>query len=315
MFRYFPLLIGFGLLCAAALPLFNSGIFFFDLLSHFPTYGCSLAGVMFVVSLFWWRRRVVRWGLALLVGAALANGAWLLPYWPASGAQAEAGAPDLRIAQLNVLVVNRNFPAVITWLRRVRPHILVVEEVDTGWVKAISALSDLFPYSISRPRPDNFGIAVFSRFPITHSEAISLPIFGVPALLTRLDVAGRPVRLAAVHTIPPKTQRFLTSRNLSFKVIANWAAAEPDTPTLVVGDLNCTPFAAPFRDFLDYGGLEDARVGRGLHQSFPFRLPALLRIPIDFILHNAELKPLSLTSGPPLGSDHLPLVGDYKFVR
>ena len=45
----------------------------------------------------------------------------------------------------------------------------------------------------------------------------------------------------------------------------------------------------------------------------PFRLPPLLRIPIDYILHNSALTPLSLTSGPPLGSDHLPLIATYKF--
>lgn len=294
------------------MPLFDSGVLYFDILSHFPTYACLAASIVLAFSIFWRGEVVVRWGLASLLVAILANSAWLIPYLPIKNDKSRTFNEDLRVAQFNVLLSNRDFDGVIRWLRRVDPDVLVVQEVDTRWVSEISSLSALFPHWVARPRPDNFGIAIFSRYPITQHKEIRLPVYPVPALLTRLDVAGRVVRLAAVHTVPPVSSRNLTARNLSLKTIADWVREEPNTPTLVVGDLNCTPFAAPLRGFLDDSGLKDVRVGRGLHNSWPNGLPALLRIPIDYILHNTALEPLTLTSGPPLGSDHLPLTATYR---
>jgi endonuclease/exonuclease/phosphatase (EEP) superfamily protein YafD len=38
-------------------------------------------------------------------------------------------------------------------------------------------------------------------------------------------------------------------------------------------------------------------------------LPALLRI--DYVWHSPLLRPVAAETGPPLGSDHLPVVADF----
>ena len=142
-----------------------------------------------------------------------------------------------------------------------------------------------------------------------------MPVIPVPALFLRLDVAGRTVRLAAIHTVPPLSQKSVTARNLSLEMIGQWVAGEVGTPTFVVGDLNITPFAAPFRDFLNHSGLSDARAGQGVLATWPSFLPSIARIPIDFILHDRHLRTLTLNQGEHIGSDHTPILGEFTFVK
>ena len=213
-FALIPLALGLGFLCLALAPLFDTKLIFFDLLSHFPLQAALGAAGAFVLCLPWWKNVAVRWCLVVLLCACLGNGAWLYPYWNKFPKAGDLATPDLTIAQLNVQTSNRDFQATIGWLRRMKPDIFVAEEVDSGWFKAFSTLSAHFPYHVSHPRSDNFGLAVFSRFPIVHSQEIRLPVVPVPAYLLRLDVAGRAVRLAAIHTVPPRSQNLVTARNL-----------------------------------------------------------------------------------------------------
>jgi endonuclease/exonuclease/phosphatase (EEP) superfamily protein YafD len=310
-----PLMLGLGFLCLALAPLFDTKLLIFDLLSHFPLQAALGAAGVFVLCLPWRRKTTVNWGLLVLLCAVLGNGAWLYPYWNNIAKADDPGRPDLTIAQLNVQRSNRDFEATIGWLRRVKPDVFVVEEVDSGWFKALSTLSARFPYQVSEPQSGNFGLAVFSRFPIVRSRKTGLPLVPVPAIFLRLDVAGRAVRLAAIHTVPPESQALVTARNLSLEVIGQWVAEEPGTPTFVVGDLNITPFAAPFRAFTDYSGLGDARAGQGLLVTWPTYVPSFARIPIDYILHNRHLRTLTLKTGGHNGSDHAPILGEFMFAK
>lgn len=314
-FALVPLIAGLGLLCLAIAPLFDTRIFIFDWLSHFPLQAAVAASGLFLLSLPWWKSSRVRYGLIVLLCAALGNGAWLYPYWMGQAGPVSPVTADITIAQMNVQRVNREFARTLDWVRRVRPDVFVALEVDKAWSQALSELSDFLPYRIIHPRGDNFGLAIYSRFPFLHRQEISLPKYPAPAYLLRLSVAGRIVRLGAIHTLPPLSQDVLSARNLSLEEIGQWAASEPNIPTFVVGDLNVTPFAAPFRSFLKGATLRDPRVGRGLLGTWPSQLPLLFRLPIDYILHNRHVRALSLTAGGHLGSDHVPLVGAFKLMN
>jgi endonuclease/exonuclease/phosphatase (EEP) superfamily protein YafD len=87
------------------------------------------------------------------------------------------------------------------------------------------------------------------------------------------------------------------------------------SPAFVVGDLNITPFAAPFRAFINHSGLRDSRAGRGILATWPGFWPSIARIPIDYILHYRHLRTLALKTGRHHGSDHLLMLGEYMFVQ
>jgi len=107
-----------------------------------------------------------------LLFAAVGNGAWLYPNWISGSGVNFMSRPDLTIAQLNVQISNREFEATIGWLQRNKPDVFVAVEVDRGWLNAFSTLSALYPYRRSNPRDDNFGLAVYSRFPIVQSRLL-----------------------------------------------------------------------------------------------------------------------------------------------
>ena len=83
-----------------------------------------------------------------------------------------------------------------------------------------------------------------------------------------------------------------------------------DGPTMLMGDLNTTPWAPTFRDFLDSSGMRDSRGGFGLQVTWPTYLPPLL-IPIDHALVSPDISVRHFEVGPSVGSDHYPLLLDF----
>ena len=314
-FALIPLFAGLVLLCLALAPLLDTQLLFFDLSSHFPLQAALGAAVILLLCLPWWKRWAVRWGMVTLLFAAVGNGAWLYPNWISESGLKIKGTPDLIIAELNVQTSNRDFEATIAWLQRNKHDVFVAVEVDRGWLNAFSTLSAQYPHHRSNSRDDNFGLAVYSRFPIVQSHKIKLPVVPVPAYFLRLDVRGRAVRLAAIHTVPPLSQNLLLARNESLKTISQWVAEEPGTPSVVIGDLNSAPFAAPFREFLNRSGLSDSRLGQGMIATWPSYFPSAARVPIDYILNSRHMRTLELKVGYHVGSDHLPLLGKFVFVK
>jgi endonuclease/exonuclease/phosphatase (EEP) superfamily protein YafD len=70
----------------------------------------------------------------------------------------------------------------------------------------------------------------------------------------------------------------------------------------VVGDLNASPWSHSFRSLAD-SDLINSLNGFGLQASWPAVLGPF-GVPIDHLLHSAELTTVSREIGPSLGSEH-----------
>ncbi len=81
-----------------------------------------------------------------------------------------------------------------------------------------------------------------------------------------------------------------------------------------MGDFNATPWSYPFRRLVGETDLTNSQRGFGLDASFPADNSVLIRVPIDHLLHNDGLVVIDRRLGPPLGSDHFPLVVDLAVV-
>jgi vancomycin resistance protein VanJ len=88
---------------------------------------------------------------------------------------------------------------------------------------------------------------------------------------------------------------------------AYWASKQP-SPMIIAGDFNMPVESALFRQYWDR--FDDAweRVGRGFGHT---KFERWIRIRIDHILSDDELRPLSATVGPDVGSDHRPVIVSY----
>jgi endonuclease/exonuclease/phosphatase (EEP) superfamily protein YafD len=117
-----------------------------------------------------------------------------------------------------------------------------------------------------------------------------------------LDLAGQPVHVLASHPVSPLTPARAAQRNRTFERLSARAAAQ-DAATVVLGDLNATPWSPDLQQLVATGDLIDSQVGFGLQASYPAAWGPL-GIAIDHALHTPELTTVARQLGPSLGSDH-----------
>ena len=295
--------VGGLLLCAATVSGFLARLWWvFELASHFRLHlAVGLSGLAAV----WALKR--RWRMASICGlCAVVNAALVLRVLlPAETSGSQAGM-RLRLVSLNVHTENQRSDLVLKFLQTANADVVLLMEVNEAWMNALQPLHTNYPQVIAKPREDNFGIALFSRLPLTNSEVIELGKAEVPSIATTISVGGQGVFLLGTHPLPPGSAEYARLRNEQLQEIAALIRRK-SMAAIVVGDLNCTPWSPYFTDLLRDSGLKNTSQRRGLFGSWPAWLP-LARIPLDHGLVSQTIWIIDKWMGPPVGSDHLPLV-------
>jgi endonuclease/exonuclease/phosphatase (EEP) superfamily protein YafD len=206
----------------------------------------------------------------------------------------------------NVAVGNRDYEALLGSVGEVRPDVLALAEVTPEWWARVQPLAREYAYSEALPKRGG-GLALFSRFPLEGSEAFDVDDSTHPLMRARVETPCASLTLLVMHPPAPLSARRFAYRTGQFERAAEIMKSEAG-PRALVGDLNSTPWSHYFRELLLRSGLRVARAGRGLLPTWPAQLPSFLRIPIDHCLVSEEVRVHSARTGPPTGSDHLPLV-------
>ncbi|MDF3057558.1 MAG: hypothetical protein K0R17_1773 [Rariglobus sp.] len=272
-----------------------------EITTHFrPHYAAGLLACVAVHAL------ARRFRLAAVFAVfALLNATVLAPrFAPRTTAPASAGAPGIKLLLANVLTSNRDHAALIALVEHEQPDVIALLEVNDEWLTALAPLALTHPHARRVPRSDNFGIALFSRLPLTDIKTVYLGPAEVPSISATFTRAGQSIRLLATHPLPPGSAEGLLLRDQQLAAIALWSTAS-STPALVIGDLNCTPWSPAFRRLLKDGALHDT--GKGLNPTWPVA-PKWLRIPLDHCLATRSLFVRDHHIGPDIGSDHFPLL-------
>lgn len=297
-------LVAAGVLAGSLAGFAGRWFWLFDLTTHFRWYWLVLSIAGLAACLKWRRPTAV----ACLAIAVAANARDLLPYWvpPTAVTAAEAGA-DRRVfvISMNVHRVNDDATAAVAYLRERRPDVVAVLEVDDDWAVALEGLADLFPQRVIRPRIDNFGIAVLSRWPLADVEIVAFSDTGFPSIVATVRRPAGDFRFIATHPYPPFDARCTEQLTTHLDALGARVAAEP-LPCVVAGDFNAAPWSRPFRRLVAASGLVDSGLGRGVRPTWHAHLPAP-RIPIDHVLVPAEATVLRRDLGPDIGSDHYPV--------
>ena len=250
----------------------------------------------------------------LLVALAVALGADAIRTWSDS-AQATAGSnlvdgdAAVRIVFSNLSIRNDDNGKLVAWLKVSDPDIVVATEVSPHHVAQMAGAMAEFPFRMLQPREHPFGMAVYSRYPLSGEAVTELagdtPPARIPIIVTAdVETPVGTLHVAGVHLFPPLTPRRLAWRNEQL-VIAGEVLAEIDAPMLVVGDFNATPWSASFRAFRSENGLS----GFNTRATWPDWL-GFAGIPIDHAFVSPDLRVLGIETGPDIGSDHRPLLVD-----
>lgn len=290
--------------CAAAgLGYLGSYHWFFDLFSHFRVQYAIVLLVMALILL--WQRKA---GVASVLMAFVALNLWsIVPLYVSPERKVDPEEKPQRLLLQNVRTQGGDPSSVIELIHQEAPDVVVLQEISAGWVKALNVLNEDYPHRAIRSREDNFGIGLYSRWPIEAAEFIQLGSIPVPAIVATLQVDKQSWQLLATHPPPPLGASGSDMRNTILRAIPHQLSTEH--PVLVAGDLNITRFSPHFARLLDTTGLIDSASGFGLQPTWPVQLP-ILYIPIDHVLHSRHLVTLTRRIGPSVGSDHRAVIVD-----
>jgi len=297
------------LLLPGWLGLFGNWCWVLELLSHFRwQYLIAAAAVAAWAA---WRRRHLILSLALvtlLLNAALIG---QLAWQPQLRGAAFAPDFQLRVLSVNVLGSNRDSQAVIEEVLASDADVAVFIEVNDRWLHDLQSLEARYPFQIAEPRPDNFGIALFSRLPLADEEVLHLGSGQRPSIAATMTQAGRRFRIIGTHPPPPMSRQMASYRDEQLDLLAEYVELST-VPVILVGDLNATPWSA---------GLHTLTAGalgfRGLDPPWTptWRVRTPFAIPIDHAMCTAPLVITRRKVGADVGSDHRPIVADIAWME
>src|SRR5688572_5709743 len=89
---------------------------------------------------------------------------------------------SLRIVTVNVYQDNRKYSEMIREIRSYDPDIIMMVETDEGWAQAMKQLEKDFPFSISEPLSNTYGIIFYSRFKLRDASIAHLVKNDIPSL-------------------------------------------------------------------------------------------------------------------------------------
>ena len=284
-------------------------VWWLDVLANFRAqYVVSL--VLFGMVLLAPRRRKIGYGV---LAGAVVNLVAVAPLYLGSPGPANPGLPSIRVLNFNLLSTNESYAAVIEYIEAADPDLVFLHEASRPWEAAIESAG--LDYEIIRPRSEDliFGTLILARDEV---EAVSYGFAATNpravALTYHPDDWPVPVAVLSTHPLAPTSRERADLRDAQLDFAGNWAGSA-EGAYFVVGDFNATPWSAPFRRMVATGGLRNSQIGFGLQPSFPATSGALLRVPIDHLLHSDEIVVTDRRLGPDLGSDHFVLIVDLQY--
>ncbi len=214
---------------------------------------------------------------------------------------AHAAAEQLRIVSFNVWTKNDRLDQTRQWLAASDADIIVLQEFNEhARQQVVKPLASLYPHVHDCRCND---IAILSRHPFAEAGGQGrTPEQPALSWLT-LNVPGRgALRVVGLRTIYPYHPQ---AHVRHFDWLASSKLFDASGPsTALIGDFNATPWSFRFNRLARARGLK--RHGTGIAASWPSGpLPLLL---IDNVVTTPDIRSVSFSIGPDIGSDHRPVV-------
>jgi endonuclease/exonuclease/phosphatase (EEP) superfamily protein YafD len=277
-----------------------------DIAANLRVQWCAGAMGLALVGLLLRRRRDAALCVALLIlsGTGLLHGLRFV-----APAEPSEQSPRLTVCTANVLSSNPRYADILAALVAEQPEIIGVLETSPSLATILRReLGQRYPHQVHEPQAGgNFGIALLSQWPLESSEVTYLNDVRIPSIDARVATPDGTVRVVVTHTLPPMGQTAFEHRNEHLRLLAERVArAERDAPmpTIVIGDLNLTPWSPCFDDWLTAAGLQCASRGRGFMPTWRAVDHALFGLVLDHACTTPDLLCVDRRISPGFGSDH-----------
>ena len=194
---------------------------------------------------------------------------------------------------------------------------IVLQEVNDAWLMAARvALPGYVMLENAVPQRNNFGMAMFAREDLVVDDAVVVRDgVEVPRLEATVRVGGAEgggrnggPGFWGSHAAADRA-RYAATRGAQLRELED-RVNDAGSHTLVIGDLNATPWSAPYRRLMRHTPLRSAAAGAGPRGTWPAGAGGWLGIPIDHVLFGPGLAAVGHRLGPASSSDHRGVVVD-----
>lgn len=287
--------------------IFDSYYWLFELLTHFKLQYFFLSLVL-VGGFTVLKRRIF---LVIALFSLLINAVFIVPFYlKPSFKSSENNSREIKLLHSNVLTSNRQFSILIEQIQIEDPDVVLLQEVDSWWISALTPIQSDYEYKIEIPRRDNFGIALYSKIPISNHYIRDWGEAGLPSIEAEMVLDNVSFNFIATHPLPPVSKRNYDARNSQILGVSS-RVRELKNAKIVMGDLNTSAWSSDYKTLESDTGLYNAARGFGIFPTWPTRLLPMM-IPIDHCLVSNHFTVVEVRQGKDIGSDHLPLIVTLK---
>lgn len=298
-----------GLLGCTLVGFFGRFHWLLDLFAHFRVQYALIALLFLLLARLAKQRMSTRLALLILAINLVQIAPYYLPTPFITGlASAETeNKPTLRVMTTNVNSSIGNEQRAIESILASGADVVAIIELNPTLAAQLASIRSEYPFQILQTMENShFGIALLSKIPLERQDVLWLEPNFTPTLYAEILVDNTPVAILATHPSPPILKYGTDLRTQRFAALAEFVSAT-SIPTLVIGDLNATPWSHDMRNLLNNTRLHDSALGHGLQPTW-LRRQYPFGIPIDYVLASAEFRTLDHAVEPSIDSDHFPVV-------
>lgn len=310
-----------------------------SMFTAYLTLGYPLLVIINVLLLIYWVCRWKRWAFIPLLGLAVCY-PYITSMWKPFAHGEDAGAKTLKVLTYNT----HSFGGEITgFSAKEFSDMANAKDVDIICFQEYAGNGDFTNEDICQTyakflpyyyTPENYSMAIFSRYPIQQSQVIEFPETNNCAVWSDINVEGTTIRVFNVHMQTTSFDRMRSKAararaidneegakqiyinytdNLEANVIercrqsrlVRGVVSATEYPVILCGDFNDTPYTYAYRTLR--GDLEDGFQSAGSGYASTYRgLHNLLRI--DYIFHSPSLEGVEYETIDYEMSDHNPVV-------
>ncbi len=221
----------------------------------------------------------------------------------------------------NVLISNKNSSKFLDIISNTNPDLVLAMEVNKWWVEELQLLKQEYPYSIEYPLDNAYGMALYSKLPLSETEIQFLNHSKVPSFNAVVTLpSGDSFKFHGVHPVAPfPSDKYPENigkkgedeqKEVALAKIGK-LVSKNNKLTIVAGDFNDVSWSNTSGLFGQNGNLKDVRIGRGLYNTFDAK-SMIMRWPLDHFFVSEGISVVEFKLLPKFGSDHFPLFAKFQ---
>jgi endonuclease/exonuclease/phosphatase (EEP) superfamily protein YafD len=214
-----------------------------------------------------------------------------------------------------VLQKNQQYSNLISLIQANKPDIVFTMETNSDWERALEGIESDYKYAYKIPLENRYGMHFYTNLNVVDLKEHYLIAKDRPAIEVHLkDSNGTDFIFWGIHPPPPSPTEKETSKQKDAELMVVAKLIQKSSyPCIITGDFNNVSWSKSAKLFAKISGCNDARIGKGVHATFPVK-PKIFRFPIDLLFNSKAIKIHSIQTLSPIGSDHLPITTSFSIA-